>query len=781
MPYFDWLQRGNPTGTPTRLPELHDRFESSMPGVYCIGDLTGVPLIKRAAESGVEIIRQLHADEAFQHQRAGNHASEVLDLVIIGAGPAGVAAVIRARQLDYRCVVLEASRTFRTIHDFPSRKPIIVTPAEPPATSDLAFTDGAKESLLEQLGAAVKDRNLPIYEGVSARQVSRDGDALVVETTSGSHRALRVIVAMGRSGNRRTLAAPGADLPHVFTRLVDATHHHNENVLVVGGGDSAVEAALALADAGNRVTLSYRQPALSRAKPHNIERLGEYARQNRITPIFESTVAAIRRSYVALTAADGKKEIPADAVYVLIGREAPLSFFQRSGIRIEGQRRAVDWIGMTAFLALALVICFGRKAPVTPVNSLQGFLLLPLHFLSMQWAAAVTGLGAWLGAVVLVGSALPLVALSSRSRAVKPWDLFKRAFFSSMMALFMLLYATRCLKGAAFLGWDMGTWYAALYSLTVVVFGVRRMVVRPTAYIRNQTLTLMAIQVIPLFVLPVLVLPWMGAHGLLGSWVMNNVFPGHSYWRAYGFILAWPLFLHNLASAQPVAFWLVLSLVQTFVVIPWIVYQWGKGAYCGWICSCGALAETLGDEYRTRAWHGASAKKAENAGQIVLWCAVVVSLPIMFKAWTGAALPGMETLSRVYAILVDMTMSGVLGIGLYFAFTGRVWCRFFCPLAALMHIYARFSRYRIFADKKRCISCEICTKACHMGIDVMAYAATGRPMDDVECVRCSACVTSCPLQVLSFGTTDRARPSGNAPTGAFLPDRGGVQAQADPL
>ena len=100
------------------------------------------------------------------------------------------------------------------------------------------------------------------------------------------------------------------------------------------------------------------------------------------------------------------------------------------------------------------------------------------------------------------------------------------------------------------------------------------------------------------------------------------------------------------------------------------------------------------------------------------------------------------------------TDAGIVGVGMYFWFSGRVWCRFACPLAALMHIYARFSRYRIFADKKKCISCNVCTSVCHQGIDVMNFANKGMPMEDPECVRCSACVQQCPTGVLSFGRFD---------------------------
>jgi polyferredoxin len=209
--------------------------------------------------------------------------------------------------------------------------------------------------------------------------------------------------------------------------------------------------------------------------------------------------------------------------------------------------------------------------------------------------------------------------------------------------------------------------------------------------------------------------------------------------------------------------------VQTFVIIPLIVWRWGKGAYCGWICSCGALAETLGDEYREKMPHGPRWNKLNMLGQVIL--AVVLGLLLLrVIAWVDALFPALHgvlwiptmihhqvlngignSLFFSYKYLVDLWLSGILGVGLYFWFSGRTWCRFACPLAALMNIYARFSRFRIFAEKKKCISCNVCTSVCHQGVDVMGFANKGEPMEDPECVRCSACVYSCPTGVLSFG------------------------------
>ena len=249
----------------------------------------------------------------------------------------------------------------------------------------------------------------------------------------------------------------------------------------------------------------------------------------------------------------------------------------------------------------------------------------------------------------------------------------------------------------------------------MLIFGIRRIKRRNTLYVKRQTIVLNLFQWIPLFILPFFIFPWMGHNGLFsndgfGQWFGDQFFPGESYWRSFGFILAWPLFVFNWFSDEPIWGWLILGAIQTFVIIPWIAMRWGKGAYCGWICSCGALAETMGDAHRHKMPHGPKVNKLNMIGQVFLW----------FAAF-------------------------------YFHFSGRVWCRFACPLAALMHTYSRFGKFRIFAEKKKCISCNVCTSVCHQGIDVMNFANKGIPMEDPQCVRCSACVQGCPTGVLSFG------------------------------
>jgi ferredoxin len=303
-------------------------------------------------------------------------------------------------------------------------------------------------------------------------------------------------------------------------------------------------------------------------------------------------------------------------------------------------------------------------------------------------------------------------------------------------------------------------WYTLAYSMIVVAFGIRRIRRRGMPYVTAQTLCLMAVQVLPLFLLPELLLPWLDHRGQLPKGFADALFPvvsyghGREFWRAYGLILAWPLDVYNIFTHRPLWWWIGIGFVQTFVLIPLAIRWFGKGVYCGWICSCGALAETLGDDHRHKMPHGPGWNRLNAAGQVVLAAAVLLLL-LRIAGW--ALPPGnwadlvFEPFKERYKWTVDVFLAGVVGYGTYFWWSGRVWCRFFCPLAALMHIYARFSRFAIVADKKRCISCGLCTAVCHQGIDVMSFANRGLPMQDPECVRCSACVHDCPTGTLQFG------------------------------
>ena len=694
-------------------------------------------------------MEQLSADRTFAAER-NRKAGDVYDLIIIGAGPSGVSAGIRALELGYTCLIFESSRAFNTINNFPAGKPIYVTPAGP-VKAPLAFTDGSKETLIAQLRAGMALKNVPLHEGEMVKSIAGSSGRFSVETAVAAYKALRVVIATGKTGATRLLGVPGESLPKVFSRLIDPGLHHGQDILIVGGGDSAVEAAVALAKSGNRVTLSYRKASLGRPNERTLRSFNDMVRAGAITPLFESQVKEIRESDVLLSAKRGDIAVPNAVVFVLIGSAPPMGFFKKAGIRLQGEYGLRDKVALAAFVFFAMMLYFGKKAPAMAVSGLGDFVRLPLMMGGFAWPQQVDGVAAWLGFICFAITGLLLGAFSAgkiKRNAQSVWNGFKLGYYFAISVLVCYLYIAYKLLARHPLLFDMGDWYTVLYTLTIVIFGLRRICVRRTGYIARQTIALMAFQVLPLFVVPLFVLPYMGSHHLLPARIMEAVFPDQSYWRAFGFVLAWPLFIYNAATGAPTLFWLALGFVQTFVIIPFIVYKWGKGAYCGWICPCGAMAESLGDEYRTRALHGPAAKKAENWGQAVLWFATLVTLASLAGISGGR---GSNNALEAYGIIIDIVLAGVIGLGAYFLFSGRVWCRFFCPLAALMHIYGRFSPYRIMANKKRCISCNICTKVCHMGIDVMNYANKGIPMNDVQCVRCSACVVNCPLQVLTFG------------------------------
>jgi len=756
--YVRWLHLQWPAGRVEQLPVVGDAGKTAVPGVRVVGDLSGVPLLKFASETAATAVRAILSEPDFAGARGS--AEVDVDLAVIGGGVSGISAAIEGRKAGLRVVVYEAARPFATLANFPKGKPIYTYPAEMEPSGGLHFPAEAdtRETLLEAVERQRIEHGIEPDPDRVARIERRDGRLRVVfEGDREPVRALRVIVAIGRSGNHRRLGCPGEDLPKVSNRLHDPAEFAGREVLVVGGGDSAIETAVALAGCGARVTLSYRRREFARVKAANLERLEALARDPRApvhleepsservtsaltdamresTPVgalrlaLGTEVERIEPDAVLLRPAgggdSGPERIPNDAVFTMLGREAPLGFFRRSGIPVAGDWR---WTTVAACVAFFLFCVF--------VYQWKGGTDLKHWFQQEGWFP--------FNVSPAVEAALPAFAGTALGKTV-----------------------------SAALG-SSGFYYSLAYCACVVGFGIDRIRRRRTPYIRLQTLTLMAIQCVPLFLLPYFVLPWMGHAGWFdggaGKWIADQLFPvsggGREYWRAFGLFLAWPLFIWNVFTEQPLWLWLAISVVQTFVLIPWMIRRWGKGAYCGWICSCGALAETLGDRHRQKMPHGPVWNRLNLVGQVILVAALLLAGARVWSWIPGA--PGAEAVRTFYYGLlsgwsvlgvklnyyhtVDLFLAGVVGVGLYFWFSGRVWCRFACPLAALMHVYARFSRFRIFPEKSKCISCNVCTSVCHQGIDVMAFANKGMPMEDPECVRCSACVQQCPTGVLAFG------------------------------
>ncbi len=758
--YTQWLHGRWPAGAVERLPEVREDGSTNVAGLFVVGDLTGIPLLKFSSDTGARAVQRIADDAQFAKQRS-NGEKNVLDLVIIGGGVSGMAAALEAKKRGLAFELLEAAEPFSTIVNFPKAKPIYTYPTDMTPAGDLRFKAQVKEPLVAELFAQTIERGIKPRIARAERVVREGSNLAVVLGESEKLVARRVIVAIGRSGNFRKLGVPGEDSGKVFNRLHDPKEFAGKHALVVGGGDSALETAIALAQCGANVTMSYRKPEFARPKPENVERLeklradpladvaidnpsservttavGEFMgakKAGSIRLMLASQVKRIDEREVALVDADKKEQkLPNDVVFTMIGREAPLEFFRKSGVRIAGELGAKDWTLLSLFL-LFCVFVYNWKASGVIKSAFHDHAWFPFNMpeLVKSWSASAADPSTFLGTLSITLE-------------------------------------------------EPGFYYSLAYCVLVVLFGVKRIRRRKTPYVRVQTMSLMAVQLVPLFLLPYFVLPWIGHNGAFdsgfGKTFADNLFPianyghGREYWRAFGFVLAWPLFIWNLFTEQPMWWWLAISLVQTGVLIPLLVIKFGKGAYCGWICSCGALAETLGDAQRAKMPHGRFWNRLNMVGQGVLAAAVLLflfrvvgwvmpntSIGGFAKSFYYGLLSGWHIgpVQLNYYWIVDVGLAGIAGVSFYFWFSGRIWCRFACPLAALMHIYARFSRFRIIPEKKKCISCNVCTSVCHQGIDIMNFANKGLPMEDPECVRCSACVQMCPTGVLEFGEIDR--------------------------
>lgn len=706
--YLHWLHGQWPAGSVEPLPECDEDGRTHVPGLYIVGDLRGIPLLKFAADSGARAIQAIRTDPAFKTARS----DDAVDVAILGGGVSGAAAALEATKHKLSFRWFEANGPFSTIVNFPKRKPIYTYPKAMTPAGVLQVSATTKEDLAEELIAQTRAAGVA-PEIAHVDRVRRHGDTFEVSLSDGSVvRARRVVCALGRSGDYRRLNVPGEDFDKVTNRLHDPNDFKGREALVVGGGDSALETAIALADAGARVTLCHRGDTFARPKQDNVDGVARAEKAGTLRVRLSSTVGEIRDDAVDISSNGRTETIPNDVVFVMIGREAPLGFFQRSGVRIRGAWTWKRGVAFAAFVAFCVAL----------YNWKSGGSLGNLFYQRHWWP----------------------VSIGDSARALPP---------NSLASVLLTSAATPSF------------WYTVAYSTLITVFGIRRMRRRKTPYVTLQTSVLMAIQVLPLFILPEILLPYLGGNGHLPTGLLDALFPavdyghGREYWRAYGFVLAWPLNVYNVFTNQPLGWWLGIAFVQTCVLIPLLIYFWGKGAYCGWICSCGALAETLGDTHRTKMPHGRFWNRANGAGQAILVIAVVM-LVVRIVGWTQ---PDGSFWNRIFPVamdrykwVVDVFLAGVVGYGFYFWYSGRVWCRFFCPLAALMNVYTRFSRFRILADKKKCISCNVCTSVCHQGIDVMGFANKGLALNDPQCVRCSACVQSCPTGVLSFGQVDRS-------------------------
>lgn len=321
-------------GTETRgidIPLVKPDFETNVPGMFIAGELGGMGLIGNAVEQGCQAIDSIAALD-------GIGGSDQYDVVIVGAGPAGFAASLAAMKAGLRFATLEQDSLGGTVAHFPRGKLVMTRPAELPIVGKMKFTETTKEQLLAFWQGVEQKTRLKINynERVTGIEARPDGLGFVVSTPAKSYPSRAVLLTIGRRGTPRQLGVPGEELSKVVYRLIDPEQYQGQKVLVVGGGDSALEAAHSIAEVpGTSVTLSYRSPAFSRAKPKNREKVDELAAAGQMRVLMSSNVREIRADSVLIEFEGKVGKLANDAVIVCAGGILPTGFLKDVGITVE--------------------------------------------------------------------------------------------------------------------------------------------------------------------------------------------------------------------------------------------------------------------------------------------------------------------------------------------------------------------------------------------------------------------------------------------------------------
>jgi len=757
----DWLETILSSGSgDQRRPRVGKGNESNVKGLHIIGDLAGAPVIKLAMAQGVEVIDYLSTLPEMKERATGG----VLDVLVVGAGAAGLNAALAARERGWSCVVLEKEKIANTIENFPEGKWVYAEPDATPPKGKLWLDGAQKEQLVARWQQIVRENGLDVRTEQPLRKLAKRDGLFVATTPAGELRARKVVLATGQRGNPRKLGAQGEQLEHVYHRLYSPRKYEGERILVVGGGNSAIEAALTLAER-NRVVLSYRGGEFARVFKDNARKLDEAIAARRVEVLFHSTVKEFRRGETTLLVDRGghreERVVPSDHAFVLVGAELPMQFLKSLGIRLEN-----EWEG----------------------SALRAALLTLLTLLGLCWLApALGGRAAWFGLPIgfvppLAGGLLAagaLAALVATGCRGDRWSWLGLSFW-----IWYSVYGIKYGKGEEFwpyAGWGYQAlsfksfepvdgawrlverpwsfWYTVAYTGLMTIFGLRALkrwgIDRKDRFQVWRYTSLLAFQWILFFLVPEFLFQYAVKYEWVGRELAADAQFRDQAWRSYGLVYAWPLFVYTFLY-DPHKIWVVWGVLLTFVVIPLFVIFQGK-RYCSWICGCGGLAETFGDRWRHLAAKGRTAIRFEAMALAVLVAAFVVTLMMLmrdtWRLWNEA-----DSAMRWYRVVADCWLVGILPVTLYPFLGGKVWCRYWCPLAKGMQylsaLYAKLgiSRFRIVANDK-CIACGECSRNCQVGIPVMQYALKQEVLDNQSssCIGCGICVTVCPMDTLSFG------------------------------
>ncbi len=725
---------------PNRRPQLSANLESNIPGLFVVGDLAGAPVIKLAMEQGYNVIEHI----AHLKSPKVNGGGDVLDVLVVGAGAAGLNAALGARDKSMSCLLVEKAKMANTIENFPEGKWVYAEPDKSPSKGKLWLDGAQKEDLIKRWNQIVEENQLDVRVEEPLTALIKKNGLFEATTSKQTYRAKWIVLATGQRGNPRKLNVAGEEQEHVYHRLYSPRQYKDEDLLVVGGGNSAIEAALTLCEQ-NRVVLSYRGTEFSSLFKDNRQALDDAVAAGKICVLFNSNVKYFEAEQAVLSVGDASKEqtMPMQHAFVLVGSEVPVHFLKSLGIKLEN-----EWGG----------------------SLLRSLMLSAAAMVGLWFFGGQTGypsfdqeVASWAGAAFTF---TVIAALIQFGRQGDRW-----AWLGISFLAWYTIYGVKVGTGAefwpfknwgyaafSFLDRPWSFWYTVIYTVLMTAFGVQALkrwgLDRKDRFQIWRFVSLLGFQWLFFFVIPEFLFQWAVKYQWVGELANDPVFADQS-WRSYGIVYAWPLFFYTFFY-NPHHIWVVWGLLLTFVLIPLFVLFNGK-RYCSWICGCGGLAETFGDRWRHLAPKGETAVRWEKMNMAVLLFATLVTVVMLVRDIWGLFGGTADLSIAIYRISVDVWLIGILPVTLYPFLGGKIWCRYWCPLAKLMdimsNIYVRFgiSRYHIQPNDK-CISCYECSRNCLVGIDVMSYAMKQETLNNSNssCIGCGICVTVCPMDVLAF-------------------------------
>lgn len=314
------------------IPELSPQFETNVPGIFVAGELGGMGLVKNAIEQGKQAMRGI----ADQLKARAHDAHFDWDTIIVGCGPAGISAALQARESGLNALTIDRGIIGGTVAHFPRMKMVMTSPAELPGIGKVKFSEIRKEDLLSFWQDVVRQQQPEVHEGEKLLSLTPiESHGFVVNTDKADYRARTVLLAMGRRGNPRQLEVPGEELSKVVYELDDPAQYAGLRVLIVGGGDSAIEAAIACAEVSpGQVTLCYRGEGFNRAKRKNRDALEAFGDSGRLAVYLDTNVVNITSDTVTLSHAGEEQTLANDQVIICIGGEPPTNFLKQLGISV---------------------------------------------------------------------------------------------------------------------------------------------------------------------------------------------------------------------------------------------------------------------------------------------------------------------------------------------------------------------------------------------------------------------------------------------------------------